>query len=329
MQAPRINLQRFRIIRFSALVPVIAWNIILLFSTSLTAWTKSPLDQQIEALLMNFRGSVGIYAKDLNRNRIYQYHATEVFPTASVFKVPVMIELFRRVSRGEITLDERRRVASGISKHGGGALKYLNDAPELSLRDYCRLMIILSDNVATDTLMQIVNPESITSTMTRLGFRRTRVSGNLTTMHYRMYGISSTVASPEDDLVLQDRARAGKPLAAGLVDRSSNGNITTPKEMGTMFEKLYKGEIISPEASSQMVEILKQNTNRSMIPKYLPPNIVVAHKNGATEGVRADVGIVYLDQGPIVVSIFAYYKVEEQKAAGELVARIAQVIAGQ
>ena len=204
-----------------------------------------------------------------------------------------MIELFRRVSRGEITLDERRRVPSGISKHGGGALKYLNDAPELSLRDYCRLMIILSDNVATDTLMQIVNPESITSTMSRLGFRRTRVSGNLTTMHYRMYGISSTVGSPEADLVLQDRARAGKPLAAGLVDRSTNGNITTPKEMGTMFEKLYKGEIMSRGASSQMVEILKQNTNRSMIPKYLPPNTVVAHKNGATEGVRADVGIVY------------------------------------
>ena len=78
-----------------------------------------------------------------------------------------------------------------------------------------------------------------------------------------------------------------------------------------------------------MVEILKQNTNRSMIPKYLPPNTVVAHKNGATEGVRADVGIVYLDQGPTVVSIFACYRVEEQEAAGELVARIAQVIAGQ
>ena len=97
--------------------------------------------------------------------------------------------------------------------------------------------------------------------------------------------------------------------------------------MGAIFEKLYKGEIVSSEASSQMLEILKQNTNRSMIPKYLPPNTVVAHKNGATEGVRADVGVAYLDQGPIVVSVFAYYNVEEQEAAGELVARITQVIA--
>ena len=64
MPARRINLQRFRMVGFSALVSVIAWNIILLSPTSLTAWTKSPLDEQIEALLMNFRGSVGIYAKD-------------------------------------------------------------------------------------------------------------------------------------------------------------------------------------------------------------------------------------------------------------------------
>ena len=86
--------QRFRIVGFSLLVSVIAWNVILLFPTCLTAGTRTPLDKQIEALLMKFKGAVGIYAKDLKRNRIYQYHATEMFPTASVFKVPVMIESF-------------------------------------------------------------------------------------------------------------------------------------------------------------------------------------------------------------------------------------------
>jgi beta-lactamase class A len=246
-----------------------------------------------------------------------------------VFKVPVLIEVFRRVAQGDIRLDDRRRVASGLSKHGNGVLKYLIDAPELSLRDYCRLMIILSDNMATDTLLKIATPESITLTMTRMGFPKTRVSGNLTTMHYRMYGISSTVGSPENDALLEERAKSGPPLASGLVDRSLSGNVTTPREMGMIFERLHNGQIINREASGEMLEILKQNTNRSMIPRYLPTSTVVAHKHGSTEGAKADVGIVYLTGGSVVISIFTYFNVEEQKAAGEVVARIAQVILDQ
>ena len=135
------------------------------------------LAQQVEEVAAGFDGSIGVYARQLASGRTFGFREDELFCTASVFKLPVMVELFRRADAGELNLKERRRVSARASRHGTGLLSCLEDSPELSLEDYCRLMIIHSDNVATDTLMEIVGPESVTRTMERLGFPNTRVFG--------------------------------------------------------------------------------------------------------------------------------------------------------
>ena len=288
---------------------------------------NAELHAQVRSLLRPFRGSVGIYAEDLSGSKQYAYQANDLFPTASVFKVAVMIELFRRAERIELLLDDRRPIPKGISHHGTGNLKegVGVDQPDLTLIEYCRLMIVESDNVATDTLMKMLPPSAVTATLRGLGFPKTHVAGNCTEMHYQMAGIDSRIGSPKLDQILLDRARAGNLVEAGFADSSSDGNVTTPREMAAIFDSIYNKKIISPSASVQMIEILKQTSSRNLIPKHLPADTVVAHKVGGTWRVKADVGIVYLERGPLLISLFAYYHPRETQAA-DILAEISRLI---
>ena len=286
---------------------------------------NADLHSQVRSLLRPFRGSVGIYAEDLSGTKQFAYQADDLFPTASVFKVAVMIELFQRAERIELLLDDRRPIAKGISHHGTGKLKEGTDQPDLTLLEYCRLMVAESDNVATDTLMEMLPPSAVTATLRELGFEKTHVAGNCTEMHYQMAGIDSRVGSPKLDQILLDRARAGNLVEGGFADSSIDGNVTTPREMAAIFKRIYNKEIVSPSASVQMIEILKQTSSRSLIPKHLPPDTVVAHKVGGTWRVKADVGIVYLERGALLISLFAYYHPRETQAA-DILAEISRLI---
>jgi beta-lactamase class A len=285
------------------------------------------LRSRVETAAREFKGTVGVYAKDLSRGVEFSYHPDEVFATASIFKVPVMIELFARAERGELRLDARRKLPrAGISRHGGGVLKTFRDEPDLTLLDYCRVMIDYSDNMATDVLMQLLDARAITATMERMGWRHTRVSGNCTLMHYRMVGIESSTATDALDALILERAKARALVpGVGFADRTIGGNVTTPREMGMIFEKLERGEVVSRDASARMIEILKQNTNRTLIPKDLPADTVVAHKHGSSSVVRADAGIVYLAHGPVIVSIFTYADPEGNNGV-DLISRVAAAI---
>ena len=279
---------------------------------------NAELHSQVRSLLRPFQGSVGIYAEDLAGGKQYAYQADDIFPTASVFKVAVMIELFQRAERIELLLDERRPIPKGISHHGSGKLKDSSGSSELTLLDYCRLMIAESDNIATDTLMETLQPSSVTATLRELGFSKTHVAGNCTEMHYQMAGIDSRVGSPKHDELLLARARAGNLVEAGFADGSASGNVTTPREMAAIFKKIHNKQIVSPSASMQMLEILKHTSSRTIIAKHLPPETVVAHKIGGTWRVKADVGIVYLEGGPLLLSLFAYYHPRETRAVDTL-----------
>lgn len=284
------------------------------------------LETEVRELIDGYRGDIGVYAKNLRTTETFSYHGDDLFCTASVFKVPVMVELFRQAERGEVNLRDRRTPSTKASMHGTGILSYLQDAPELSLLDYCRLMIVYSDNIATDTIMETIDPAAVTATMERLGLSKTRVNGNVTQMHYGMMGSDAVTGSAELDEQLMDAARSGGLVLGGFANRSLSGNVTTPREMGILLEKLHLGEVVSRLASESMLDVMKDTRSSSMIPKHLPSGTVVAHKTGGTWRVKANVGIAYLESGPVVISVFAFYEPEEKRAA-EILAEIARLIA--
>ena len=139
-----------------------------------------------DRITADFHGRIGFYIEDLTSGITHQHNETQRFPTASVCKIPVMIELFRQVEEGRLSLDERRRLQGDISTHGSGLLSLVENEPELTLRDYCRLMVSVSDNMATDFLMGVVGLESINAMLDTLGFPNTRTSVTLGRYHYRI-----------------------------------------------------------------------------------------------------------------------------------------------
>ncbi len=306
---------------------VLAMGLVLISaSTCHVVLEHEDLDAAVRAALWDFKGSVGIYAEDLDSGRVYARNEDQLFPTASVFKVPVMIEFFRRVESVELLTDQTQEWAGGIARHGSGVLKEREHPGPLPLLELCRLMIAHSDNIATDMLMQVVSAASVSATMDELGFPNTHVGGNCTEMHYQMADIDSRIGSPALDELLLKRAQSGSLVEAGFASASPDGNVTTPREMGLIFKQILRGEMVSELASQQMIEILKQTTDRRMIPRHLPSGTEVAHKIGGTWRVKADVGIVYSESGPVVVSLFAYYHRSETRAA-DVLAEIARVIA--
>ena len=159
---------------------VLAVGLILIAgSTCHVAPQHGGLDAAVRAALWDFKGSVGIYAEDFDSGRIYGRNEDHLFPAASVFKVPVMIEFFRRVESIELITDQTQEWAGGISRHGSGVLKEREPLDPLPLLELCRLMIAHSDNIATDTLMQLVSAASVSATMDELGFPNTHVGGEL------------------------------------------------------------------------------------------------------------------------------------------------------
>ncbi len=279
--------------------------------------------ESFDRLLASCPCRIGVYLEDLDSGASYEHHADELFPTASICKVPVMITLYRQAGEGRLSLDERVRLGDDIGIWGTGALRLLRDAPDLTLRDYCRLMIDISDNMATDLLMRRVGFDAINATMEALGCAHTRV--NMTMAEWMdlvcdMRGVPCNHANyPE----LLRRYRQGHRNWNTLASQPSlDNNVTTPREIGALMSAIHRGEVISPEASAEMLDILEACTDRSMIPSDLAWHVKVAHKVGSGCGVKADAGVVYLPTGPLLVSVMLFDKAGGAQWIGD-VARLA------
>ena len=254
----------------------------------------------------DFHGRIGFYIEDLTTGITHEHNADQRFPTASVCKVPVMIELFRQVELGRLSLDERHRLQGDISTHGSGTLQLMEDAPELTLRDYCRLMMGISDNMATDFLLGVVGLESVNTTLDAMGFPNTRTSVTLGRYHYRMFGMDDVPCSRENDVLQHKRAeRHGTDFNSVSFQDSLENNVATPRDMGSILKQLHAGQVVSPQASTAMIEMLKLCNDRRMIPRDLNRDIPIGHKIGSSGRIKGDVGLIFLPTGPIVVSAFA------------------------
>ncbi|MGN0775407.1 MAG: serine hydrolase [Candidatus Ventricola sp.] len=219
---------------------------------------------QLEAL----GGDTGVYVSSLVTGETFARGADKPVVAASVIKIPVMIEAFRAQAAGELRLDEIHALADAERMPSCGTLKAMHTGIEMTLLDLVRLMIIVSDNTATNILISRLGIGRVNETLRALGCRQTTLRR-----------------------LLFDRSAAGRGLE----------NSITAGEMGMLLEKLWRGEIVSPEASAAMLEILLDQRLNGKLPFYLHARgIRVAHKTGEDTGVTHDVGIIYARE-PLVV----------------------------
>jgi beta-lactamase class A len=235
------------------------------------------MDEQIRAAVAGFEGKVHLFAKNLDTGESYGLGEDERVRTASTIKVPIMVEAFASVAEERSRWDDELVLTKEKKVSGSGILFEFHDGLKLTLRDAVNLMIIVSDNSATNLVLDVVTTDAVNDRMETIGLKETRVLRKIGGQ-----GESRAGAAP-----------ANKPFGLG---------VATPREMVTLLGKLDQGEVISKEASAEMIALLKRQQDRRGIARSLR-NIKVASKGGALDRLRSDVGIAYTKGGRIAMAI--------------------------
>ena len=217
--------------------------------------------EKIFERLRTSEGKVSFYYRPLDGGCALMLNENEPLIAASVIKIPVMIEAFRRFEEGSLKPDDVHVLRDEEKMPSCGALNCMHEGLEITLYDLVELMIVLSDNTATNILIDLLGIDAVNATMRSYGL-------NVSTLRRKLFD--------------------AKGHAAGIE------NTVTAREMGMLLEKMYAGELVSAEASAKMLEILKNQKLNGKMPFFLKPRgIVSAHKTGEDTGITHDVGVVY------------------------------------
>ena len=247
------------------------------FAQTDQASPKAALDQRVRAEVAQFKGKVNIFAKNLDTGAVYELLGDERVPTASTIKIAIMVEAFARVTEGKAKWTDELVLTKEKKVGGAGILPEFGDGLRLTLRDGVTLMMVLSDNTATNLVIDVLTADAINMRMESLGFKETRL------MRRVFGGGESTEGKKEEN----------KRFGLGR---------TTPREMVMILEKLERGELISPAASKEMLALMKreQGTNGIWRGQWRVPR---ATKSGALDALRSNVGIIYHPRGRIALAI--------------------------
>ena len=228
--------------------------------------------ERVHELIGTVHGRLGVYIACPETGESFSHNAEEPMLAASVIKLCVMLEAFRRREEGTLDFNAPVTVRPEDKLPSCGALTYLHDGLTVTVGDLVTLMIILSDNTATNLLIDLLGEERINRTIRETGLKHTELQRKL----FR------------PDLAAQ-----------GLENRVS------AEDMGLLMEGLLKGRLISPAASREMLDILLNQRLNGKLPFYLHSRgIRVAHKTGEDDGITNDVGIL-MTKPPVICCVLA------------------------
>ena len=246
------------------------------------------MEQQIKSKVRGFRGRVMLYAKNLDTGASFGILPDEPVRTASTIKLPIMVECFFEAQHGALNWTERLKLTDSEKVSGTGVVRELSDGDELPIRDVMHLMIVVSDNTATNLILNRIGGNAVNRRMAQLGLTQTRVMrkilGDGTNLKPQPSGVTDEGSKPEN-----------KKWGTG---RSS------PHEMVTLLERLYRGELVSKAASEEMLAVLKNQQDHNCIGREMK-DITIASKSGSLDHLRSDVGIIYSHRGPIAMAVTA------------------------
>ncbi|MCX6374724.1 MAG: class A beta-lactamase-related serine hydrolase [Armatimonadetes bacterium] len=254
--------------------------------------STSDMESAISAILKRVAGVFGVVARRVDGNDGIMLNENEVFPSASVIKVPMMVDLFCLRDEGRLSFTEVVSLRDEYKVEGPGALKELHAGLELTVLDLIILMIVQSDNTATNMIIDRVGMDSVNDRMRGLGLQKT-------TLARRMYDWEAQAKGFE--------------------------NVCTPSEIATLLVSMVEGSISSKSTSTEMLEIMARQQWRERIPLLLPEGTKVANKTGSIAGVTHDVGVVYGPSGPYVLCVMTK-GVSDAVAAGRAIAEVSKSV---
>jgi len=275
------------------------------------------LKSSIEEIPKDLEVTLGVAVKNLETDEEVIVNGDTVFPLASVFKIPVTVTLHRMIDAGNIKLEDKMKLTDYAKVPGSGVLKELTQYLEMNVGDYRTLMMIISDNTATDMIIDLLGKENINNAMLEFGLKETRIS-TCRDILFELVGLSDV--DPKD-MTIELWNEALKKIRDKTTSQPSKeskmeiDNVSTPREMMMLLEKIYKGEAASRGSCNEIVELMKKcQTGENRIWKYLPRDRVdIAHKTGTVNSVVNDVGIVFPKwKAPYILCVFTKDIVNEE-----------------
>ena len=254
---------------------------VLLFAQLLSAQSakdilKQKTERQLQSIVDASPFLTGLMAVDLTTGDSFSINQDIVFAQASAIKIPILLEVYKQARENKFALTDTRPLLSTNTVAGSGILNAMADPVSLSIRNYCMLMIGLSDNSATNTLIELVGMQNINLTMQTLGLKNTRVQ----------------------------RKMIDQPASL-----RNEENISTPAEAVKILKLLYDGKFIDKAASDEILLTLQKNpVENSKIARGIPSSVKIAFKPGGMGGVSTEWGIVYLAKRPYAVAVMENYK---------------------
>jgi len=238
-------------------------------------WDK--LRQRIATYDRDLDGVLGVAVIDLKSGKRWGHHADTIFAQASLIKVPILIEVFRLKEAGQLRFEEKVTIDPAIMVGGSGVLQNrLKNGPlTIEVEEVVREMIASSDHTAMNLLILRVGMANVNKTLRDLGFSQTKLQR-----------------------IMIDSAAAAR----------NEENVSTPNEMASIFERIYRGNVLTAASREGMLAYLRM-VNGGMR-KGLPEGVELASKTGEMEGVRTQTGIVYLKGRPFVLSVMGVYLTE-------------------
>jgi len=236
--------------------------------------TDKKLQDKLEESIKGFNGDIGIYVKNLRTEKTVSINADTVFPTASIVKVPILIGVMDKIQKGELGYDSTIVYKDSLLYEGSDILGSFKNDEKILLKKVMMLMLTTSDNTASLWLQSLAG-------------KGTRINEILDSLGLIYTRVNSRTPGRENN-------------------RNQYGwGQTTPKEMGTIFEKIYRNEIISSAACDRMMRSLGRNywdLNEAI--SQIPPYIEVFSKNGCVNAVRSEVLLVNAPGNPYIFCIF-------------------------
>jgi len=321
------------------------------------------LKSEIIKVSKEVKGRIGFYVKHVESGQEVSLDADKVYPLGSLFKIAIMVEVFRQVDKGLLSMDEKLRLEPGSMCIGSGILQYLTPGTELTVRDLLTLMIMVPDNTASQMLWKRIGIQSVNMMIREMGLAKTSIylpwreaflliigkgpyidlssheavsdwkgCSNLDRMK-----IISELDRDYSNLPIEDFRRQYEEIFGVkeekkfLIQKEYDqvfDNIGTPKEIGMLLEKILKGQVISEERGREMLDLMIRNLSTSAMPQMLAPDVPVAARSGVTSGNVNEAGIIYVTQTSHVIMCVFFKKLEERnpEKAQAAEAKIARLV---
>lgn len=277
------------------------------------AQEDTTLEAQLNALIAAHQGKVALYAADLRSGKTVALNADTPVPTASVIKLAVLFEALKQVQDGRVHFDDKLTLTKADQVAGSGVLRLFDTPLEPTLNDALTMMIVVSDNTATNLVIDHLGLRNIDERIGWLGLK--------TTWLYKK------VFQPPTSPVTADQQRFGLGK-------------TTAREMASLMRRFATCDLNAPglrgapsvqdrALCDDALRMLKSQFDRNDLPRYLG-HMDVANKTGALDDVRNDVAILYAPEGPVIISGFTYDNTDRSwtadNAAQVLLGKLAKAI---